>query len=99
MRGAIFENAAVAELYRERQNADMENNLYFYREKSGREVDVLQGNTMCLHAYEIKSSATLRPEFYRNLNYLQELLPIVKESTIVFDGKSAGPGLLNIRDL
>lgn len=99
LRGAIFENAAVAELYRERQNADKENNLYFYREKSGREVDVLQGNLADLHAYEIKSSATLRPEFYRNLNYLKDLLPTVTETTIIFDGPSMAPGVLNLRDI
>ncbi len=40
-RGAVFENLAMAELLKSRYNRGLDPNLYFYREKSGREVDAL----------------------------------------------------------
>lgn len=97
LRGAIFENLAVSELYRRRLNEAKPDNLYFYREHSGREVDIICELPNGLSAYEIKSSSTYRTEFNTNLEYIKGVLSNVRSETVIYDGTSLPPNLLNIR--
>lgn len=99
LRGAVFENLAVSELYRRRMNEAKQDNLYFYREHSGREVDVISENPDGLKLYEIKSASTFRSEFMVNIDYLKGLLPNVEGATVIYDGESFVPDILNIRAL
>lgn len=99
IRGAVFENLAVSELYRRRMNEAKQDNLYFYREHSGREVDVISENPDGLKLYEIKSASTFRSEFMVNIDYLKGLLPNVEGATVIYDGESFVPDILNIRAL
>lgn len=99
LRGAVFENLAVSELYRRRMNEAKQDNLYFYREHSGREVDVISENPDGLKLYEIKSASTFRSEFMVNIDYLKGLLPDVAGATVIYDGESFVPDILNIRAL
>lgn len=99
LRGAIFENFVVSELYRNRMNENKSDNMYFYREHSGREVDVVQEYPDGINLYEIKSGATYRPEFKTGLEYLGSLLGNVKNASIIYDGVGIGQNLLNIRDI
>lgn len=99
LRGAIFENLAVAELLKNRFNADRQPNLYFYRENSGREVDVVQDFPDGLKLYEIKASKTYQAAFSDNMKYLANILPNVATSAVVYDGDSFPPSILNVRSL
>lgn len=99
LRGAVFENIAVTELIKERYNRASDPNIFFYRENSGREVDVVQENPDGLHLFEIKAGKTFNADFTRNLKYLSALLPGVAASTVVYDGITRGPDLVNIRQL
>lgn len=99
LRGAVFENIAVTELLKNRYNCAKDPNLYFYRENSGREVDIVQTNPDGLHIYEIKAGKTFQPDFTKNLKYLAALLPDVKNSTVIYDGQTQGSALINIRAL
>ncbi|MDE5554253.1 MAG: ATP-binding protein [Muribaculaceae bacterium] len=99
LRGFIFENIAVTELLKNRYNQAKDPNLYFYRENSGREVDIVQTNPDGLHIYEIKAGKTFQPDFTKNLKYLASLLPDVKNSTVIYDGETHGTDLINLRAL
>lgn len=100
LRGSLFENMAVAELQNRILNKGRKNGLYFYREQSGREVDVLQIKGDGVDAYEIKSAKTYNSQFIRNLNYLKEIIPEnVLSSTVVYDGRTMAPIAINVRDL
>ncbi len=99
LRGAVFENMAVSELVKDRYNTDKDINIFFYRENSGREVDIIQVNPDGLHIREVKSGKTYQPDFSRNLDYLKGLLPDVKQSTVIYDGESRGDTIKNIRDI
>lgn len=98
MRGAVFENAAVTELIKQRCNAGREPRVFFYREPRGREVDALSVYGGAVHLYEVKSSKTLRPEWYDNLAYLSDLIPGPVTTAIVYDGPTLG-NALNLRTL
>ncbi|MDE7386686.1 MAG: ATP-binding protein [Muribaculaceae bacterium] len=99
MRGAIFENIAVTEMIKNRYNIAKEPNLYFYRENSGREVDIVEETPDGLNIYEVKSGATFQTDFTKNLKYLQELLPAVRTATVIYNGETQGKNLLNIREI
>ena len=79
--------------------------LFFYRDKSQREVDVLRILPPNLvEAYEIKSAQTWNADFFANMNYLR---PLLKErllkTTVVYDGQQENPqaenGIINFRHL
>ncbi len=99
LRGSLFENLVVAQMYKSRQNQVKDNDLYFYRETSGREVDILRRRPAGIEAFEIKAASTYRPDFNKNMDYLKGLLPDVTRTTIIYDGGSVPPGIVNVREL
>lgn len=99
LRGAIFENIAVSELIKNRYNTAKEPNLYFYRENSGREVDIIEETPDGLNIYEVKAGATFQTDFTKNLKYLQKLLPNIQTSAVIYNGETQGRSLLNIRNI
>lgn len=100
LRGGIFENLAVLEFIKGRFNEAKQQNIYFYRENSGREVDLVKEDGDCLDIYEIKSSQTFNKSYLRNLEYLKELLgDKVKKMQVIYDGETISPILSNIRDI
>ena len=100
LRGALFENMVVAELMNRRLNEAKDPNLNFYRERNGREVDILQVGPEGLKAYEVKSATTFHPEFLKNLQYLDKVLPSPPiKSMVIYDGESFPPLAENIRNI
>lgn len=100
LKGALFENMAVAELMNRRLNQGKDSNLNFYRERNGKEIDILQSSPDGLKAYEVKSSVSFHPEFLKNLEYLKKVLPVPPiSSTVIYDGESFPPLAENIRNL
>ena len=100
LKGVLFENMAVAELMNRRLNQGKDPNLNFYRERNGREVDILQSTAEGLKAYEVKSSVSFHPEFIKNLEYLKSVLPSPPvSSTVIYDGAPFPPLAENIRDI
>lgn len=100
MRGALFENVAVLELLKSRYNKGKRENLMYYRENSGKEVDILQQEALGLNLYEVKASKTYSSGFRTNMNDLAKLLgDQVLSQTVVYDGQPLPPTLLNIRNI
>lgn len=98
MKGALFENLAVCEILKRRLNAGKDPGLYFYREKSGLEVDVVTEEGGGLHLYEIKAGKTIRPDAYDNIDTLKRTVSNITSSTIIYDGETRG-SVINIRDI
>lgn len=83
---------------KKRFNAAKDPNLYFYRELSGKEVDVVSITGEGINLYEIKAGKMLRPEYFENLQYLKRTLPNVVGTSVIFDGDTLG-SVINIRDI
>ena len=64
LRGALFETFVVTELLKIRFNRIQTNNLYYFRDNVGNEVDILidQGSTIV--PVEIKSGQTINDDFF-----------------------------------
>ena len=67
-RGALFENFVISELQKRRYNQGLASNLYFWRNNTGEEVDVLIEHGDKLMPVEIKSGQTFTSDFLAGLN-------------------------------
>lgn len=99
MRGPLFENLAVCELLKKKYNDGKDPRLYFYREKNGLEVDVVEEESGGLHLYEIKSGATLRSNYMDNMRKVRETLSNVTGTTVIYDSDGHPPISINIREI
>jgi len=99
LRGALFENMAMGELMKSQYNAGRAPSISFYRERSGKEVDAMIKTPEGLHLYEIKAGSTFKPEYTTNMTYVKELLGDVAEQTVIYDGVSYPPGIVNLREI
>jgi predicted AAA+ superfamily ATPase len=66
-RGALFENFVICELMKRRYNQGLASNLYFWRNNTGDEVDVLIEQGEKLMPVEIKSGQTFTSDFLAGL--------------------------------
>ena len=88
-RGALFETWVVSELYKQRLNAGLAPDLYFWRDNSGQEIDVLCETAQGLQAIEIKSGSTYASDWAQNLKKWQTLASSeFPNSTIMYGGES-----------
>ena len=104
LRGAIFENMVVADMIKDRFNRAEMSNLYYYRDQSQHEVDVVQEFAGRIRAYEIKSSERFLPDYYKNLNVFRKLYSDTVDDTIViYSGQEELPGsdngIINFRHI
>lgn len=92
LRGQIFENMVVADMMKGLFNKGVDNNLFFFRDSSQHEVDVVQEDGLQLKAYEIKSAQMTHVSFYQNLDYFRKLMgDDVVSTQIVYAGKDELP--------
>lgn len=86
LRGAIFESMVVSELMKKRTNAGLPINLFYWRDKTGHEIDIIIDNAGKLLPIEIKSGKTVSSEFFKNINYWTELSG-QKKSILLYTGE------------
>lgn len=67
LRGGLFESWVVAELLKVRFNRALEDNLYFWRDHAGLEVDVVVDRGIDLAPVEAKSGQTVNRDFFTAL--------------------------------
>lgn len=100
LKGALFENMAIIELLKKKFNEGRDPRLMFYRENSGKEVDIVDERGVFLDLYEVKSSSTFKSEYMTSMKYVESLLSSRKvKSALIYDGDPMPPSILNIRDI
>lgn len=73
LKGELFENFVLSELYKYNYNSLAGSRFYFWRNNSGREIDCIIEDGMELKGLEIKSAMTTHQDFFKNLLYWQKL--------------------------
>ena len=86
-RGALFETMVVAEYLRTRLNRGDVSNLYFWRDSSGNEVDLLLDEAGILHPVEIKSGQTIAGDMFKSLKKWQVIAESTVEPRLIFGGE------------
>lgn len=88
-RGALFESWVISELLKARYNAGETSNLYFWRDRSGNEVDLLIDHGTQLSPPEIKSGQTINQDYFKGLEFWQKLAGDTAEKAwLVYGGDS-----------
>lgn len=88
LRGHLFENMVVAEYWKAAMNAGRTDALYFWRDSTGNEVDLLIEDGVRLVPIEIKSGATLNGDFLRGLDRFAAFAGADSHNpTLVFGGE------------
>ncbi len=74
-KGNIFENLVISEIYKNSINNTFKSKLYFWRDKSQNEVDLIVETGTRINAIEIKSSKTIQNSQFKGLDYFKKLNP------------------------
>lgn len=103
LKGAIFEGMVITELLKKRTNAGLDINLFYWRDKSGHEVDLIIDNGKTLLPIEIKSGMTISKDYFKNIDYWTSLSGS-KKAVILYAGdqhqkRSDGKEIMNWRAL
>ena len=73
LRGAIFEGMVLTELIKIRTNAGQPHNLFYWRDKTGHEIDIVSDEAGKLTPIEIKAGKTIQQEYFKNIDYWNSL--------------------------
>ncbi|SDB49198.1 protein of unknown function [Desulfonatronum thiosulfatophilum] len=90
LRGSLFENMVVAELFKQHYHQGVRPRLSFYRDSAGNEVDVVidRGNDLVL--LEIKAGQTVSRNYFQGLERFAGVVgERVKGGIVVFGGEKA----------
>jgi predicted AAA+ superfamily ATPase len=103
LKGAIFEGMVITELLKNRTNAGLDINLFYWRDKTGHEVDLIIDNGKTLLPIEIKSGMTISKDYFKNIDYWTNLSGS-KKAFILYTGaqhqkRSDGTEIMNWRAL
>jgi len=68
-RGPVFESWIISELMKKGLNRGLRENLYFWRDNTGHEIDVIVEKGEKLIPIEIKSGRTVSSDYFKGLTY------------------------------
>lgn len=88
-RGNLFENLIVVEMLKRRFNTGKQNNLFFWRDNTGNEIDLLINRNNELIPVEIKSGQTISSELFKGLEFWQKLQKAEVKGYLVYAGDIA----------
>jgi len=74
LRGNLFENLVLAEILKFRFNQGKGNNLNFYRDSTGNEIDVIFNIAQHILPIEIKAAETVAPDFLKSFYVLEKVI-------------------------
>ena len=90
--GAIFENMVVMEAFKAKLNRGLPPDLYFIRDRSGTEVDLVAEQGRKLHLFEIKASASYSADFTKNMDRLSNGIGDVASQSVIYSGRDLPNG-------
>ncbi len=90
LRGNFFENMVIMDVLKYRYNLGRRNNLFFYRDSSGNEVDLLYTLAQHLLPIEIKAGQTISSGYFRGLDTFARSFPDLPHGRLlVYAGDTA----------
>jgi hypothetical protein len=88
MRGPLFETWAAAEFVKYRANRLLAPALYYWRESSGREIDLIVERGKTLYPVEFKAGRTVAGDWFDTLGHFLGWAG-GREGVLIYGGKAA----------
>ena len=85
-KGALFENFIISEIKKNNFNSNNNKELYFWRDNTGHEIDLVMEESNHAKFIEIKSSKTVNTSFFKNLDYLYRISENEKNKRFIVYG-------------
>lgn len=82
LKGALFENLMILEILKARMSQGLPPHLYFWRDHTGHEVDLIGEWGGHIHAIEIKLGSTFQGSYIKNLHYFMDLCKSVPKEVV-----------------
>ena len=73
LRGALFECLVMSEVIKHQVNEQNDIQVYYWRDKTGREIDIIIETPLETIPIEIKAGKTVQQEFFKNVKYWMKL--------------------------
>lgn len=103
LKGNLFETMVISEIIKSRFNQGKVNNLLFYRDSNGNEVDVVIPGGSFTTAIEIKSAKTITSSFFKGLNRFENIMAEPVRKILVYSGnedrKQSSVQITNLKSL
>jgi predicted AAA+ superfamily ATPase len=88
--GSIFESYVISELLKNYMNRGEEQAIYFWRDSTGNEIDVLIDEGENLTPLEIKAGQTVAADFFKGIRFWKKLSNIIEQpSALVYGGDNS----------
>lgn len=89
LKGGLVESFIIADLLKQQYNAEQQPSLYFWRDNTGHEVDCVIDESKYPVPVEIKAGKTVVTDFFKDMNFWQEMTDLPKAPRYVIYGGSA----------
>jgi uncharacterized protein len=73
LKGGLFENYVIGELIKDRYNKNIPFDLYFWRDNTGNEMDIIIDKGTYLYPIEIKAGKTVTSDYFKNLQFWNKI--------------------------
>ena len=89
LKGELFETMIISEFLKYRLNLGMEANCYFWRDKMGREIDLIVDRVGEPVPVEIKAGKTITGDYFKNIRYYCRLAKIdTAAAFLIYNGSN-----------
>lgn len=86
--GSLFESFVLSEIIKYRLNKGLEPHCYYWRDRTGNEVDCIMENNKSLLSIEVKFSKTIVDDFFSGLKYWSKVASKVSSRPyLIYNGK------------
>ena len=86
--GSIFESYVISELIKNYVNRGVEQSIYFWRDSTGNEIDVIIDEGESLTPIEIKAGQTVAADFFKGIRFWRKLTSDSKQrAALVYGGE------------
>lgn len=89
LRGALFENLIILELLKTRFNNGQRSNLFYWRDRTGNEIDILIDQSSQVVPIEIKTATTFSADYVKGINYWKKINASTQNAYVVYTGKNS----------
>lgn len=90
LRGALFENYIIAEVVKAYFHHRVQSLVFFWRDQSGHEIDLLIEEGNVLHPVEIKSGSTISGDMFQGLKWWTDMAGQKKGTmTLIYSGSDS----------